>query len=61
MKIPRTERHLLSKSTFMMGKQCSKRLWLYKKRPGLAAELSGSQEMVFEKGIDVGKLFPGGN
>jgi CRISPR/Cas system-associated exonuclease Cas4 (RecB family) len=56
MKIPPTERHLLSKSTFMMGQQCSKRLWLYRKRPDLAAELSASQEMVFEKGTDVGKL-----
>ena len=26
-------RHLLSKSTFMMGMQCPKRLWLHKHRP----------------------------
>jgi hypothetical protein len=48
----------------MMGRQCSKRLWLYKKNPELATELSTSQRMIFEKGTDIGKLarqlFPGG-
>ncbi len=64
MKIPATERHLLSKSTFMMGRQCPKKLWLYKKKPDLIPDQSAGQEMVFEKGTDVGKLarkiFPGG-
>ena len=47
-----------------MGTQCPKRLWLYKKRPDLRAELSESQQLIFEKGTDVGllarELFPGG-
>ncbi len=47
-----------------MGTQCPKRLWLYKKRPELRAELSESQQLIFEKGTDVGllarELFPGG-
>ncbi len=47
-----------------MGSQCPKRLWLYKKRPELRAELSESQQLIFEKGTDVGllarELFPGG-
>lgn len=57
-------RHILSKSTFLRGCQCSKRLWLYKKQPDLTAELTAGQQMVFEKGTDVGllarQLFPGG-
>src|SRR5688572_1126353 len=64
MNSPSTDRHLLSKSTYLMGHQCLKRLWLYRKRPDLRTEISGSQQMVFEKGTDVGKLaqqiFPGG-
>ncbi len=58
-------RHLLSKSTYLMGHQCLKRLWLYKKRPDLLAEteISAAQQMIFEKGTDVGTLardlFPG--
>lgn len=47
-----------------MGSQCPKRLWLYKMRPELRAELSESQQLIFEKGTDVGllvrELFPGG-
>jgi len=64
MKIPSADRHLLSKSTYLLGHQCPKRLWLYRKRPDLRAEISASQQMVFEKGTDVGKLaqelFPAG-
>lgn len=64
MKIPATEHHLLSKSTYMMGQQCPKRLWLYKNRSDLATLITSSQEMVFEKGTNVGllarELFPGG-
>lgn len=48
----------------MMGVQCSKRLWLYRNRPDLRPEISASQQMIFERGTDVGKLaqqlFPGG-
>lgn len=47
-----------------MGSQCPKRLWLYKKRPDLRADLSANQQQVFQKGTDVGilarELFPGG-
>ena len=64
MTTPETQRHLLSKSTFMMGLQCPKRLWLYRNRPDLRPEISPSQQMVFQRGSDVGKLaqqlFPGG-
>lgn len=64
MNIPESTRNLLSKSTFMMGLQCPKRLWLYKNRPELKPEISAAQEVVFEKGTNTGKLaqqlFPGG-
>lgn len=47
-----------------MGSQCPRRLWLYKNRPELRGEVSASQQLVFEKGADVGllaqQLFPGG-
>lgn len=47
-----------------MGCQCHKKLWLYKKRPDLREEPSLSQQLVFEKGTDIGilarQLFPGG-
>jgi hypothetical protein len=64
MKSPEQERHLLSKSTFMMGLQCPKRLWLYRKRPELRPEVSEAQQLVYERGTNVGllaqQLFPGG-
>ncbi len=64
MKTPESERHLLSKSTFMMGLQCPKRLWLYKNKPELRPEISESQQMVFTKGTNTGllaqQLFPAG-
>ena len=64
MKTPEPERHLLSKSTFMMGLQCPKRLWLYKNKPELRPEISASQQMVFTKGTNTGllaqQLFSGG-
>lgn len=57
-------RPILSKSTFLMGSQCPKRLWLYKKRPDLRTEASDNQQLIFEKGTDVGllarELVPGG-
>jgi hypothetical protein len=55
----------LSKSTYIMGQQCPKRLWLYKKRPELLAEHAQAQGLIFEKGIDVGlfarEIFSGGH
>ena len=60
----RTIPHLLSKSTFMMGLQCSRRLWMYKNKPELKQEISVSQQMIFAKGTNIGllaqQLFPGG-
>ncbi len=57
-------RHILSKSTFMYGCQCPKRLWLHKYRPDVRYEMDEEQEAVFQRGTDVGKLaeqlFPGG-
>lgn len=48
----------------MMGFQCPKRLWLYRKRPELRPDISDSQQMVFERGTDTGllarQLFPQG-
>jgi len=64
MKTPESTRHLLSKSTCMMGHQCTKRLWLYKNKPELRPEISASQQMVFTKGTNTGllaqQLFSGG-
>ncbi|QNA44307.1 DUF2779 domain-containing protein [Lacibacter sediminis] len=56
MHLPESKRHLLSKSTCMMGIQCPKRLWYYRKRPDLRPEISAAQQMVFQKGTDVGQL-----
>lgn len=57
-------RHILSKSTFMYGCQCPKRLWLHKYRPNERDEIDEEQQAVFQQGTDIGKLaeqlFPGG-
>lgn len=57
-------RHILSKSTFMYGCQCPKRLWLHKYRPELRDEEDEAQQAIFQRGTDVGKLaeqlFPDG-
>jgi Holliday junction resolvase-like predicted endonuclease len=64
MKLPEAERHQLSKSTFMYGCQCPKRLWLHKNLPDLRDELEESQTAIFQTGTNVGllarKLFSGG-
>ena len=58
------ERHILSKSTFMMGYQCPKRLWLHKYMPAVRDEMGDAQQAIFQRGTDVGmlarELFPGG-
>lgn len=55
---------MLSKSTYLRGHQCLKRLWLHKKKPHLRDEISAQQEAIFEQGTSVGELaqqlFPGG-
>lgn len=64
MKIPEPGSHILSKSTFMYGCQCPKRLWLHKKRPEVRDEEDEAQTAIFQAGTDVGllarQLFPGG-
>ena len=57
-------RHVLSKSTFLYGSQCTKRLYFYKFRRDLIEETSPSQQAIFDQGTSVGEmardLFPGG-
>ena len=54
----------LSKSKFIAGLQCLKRLYLEVHQPGLAAEPDEQSLAVFEQGYEVGrwaqKMFPGG-
>ena len=57
-------RHSLSKSTFMMGCQCQKRLWLHKFKPELRDKETEQQAAIFQAGTDIGmlarQLFVGG-
>jgi hypothetical protein len=57
-------KHILSKSTFMSGCQCPKKLWLHKFMPELRDEEDEAQTVIFQRGTDVGllaqQLFPGG-
>ena len=54
----------ISKSQFMMGRQCLKRLWLYNYRRDLMPPVSPEQQHVFDEGHAIGALgreyFPGG-
>lgn len=56
--------HVLSKSTYMRGRQCPKALWLYKHRRDLMPPVAPQQQAVFDTGTEVGvlaqQLFPGG-
>ena len=56
--------HILSKSTFMYGYQCPKRLFLHKFAPELRNPISEAQQNVFATGTNAGilaqDLFPGG-
>src|ERR1041385_2627944 len=58
------EKHILSKSTFLRGLQCSKSLYLYKNFIQLRDAPSPEQQAIFSRGNNVGllaqKLFPGG-
>jgi hypothetical protein len=62
--MPLPPRHILSKSTFMYGCQCTKRLWLHKFQPELRDEETEAQAAIFQTGTDVGmlarQLFPYG-
>jgi hypothetical protein len=55
---------ILSKSTYLYGLQCIKRLYLYKKHYHLANPIDETNQAVFQTGIDVGELaqflFPNG-
>ncbi len=57
-------RHQLSKSTFMYGVQCTKRVWLHKNLIKERDVQTASQARIFQQGTDVGllaqQLFPGG-
>jgi CRISPR/Cas system-associated exonuclease Cas4 (RecB family) len=46
----------ISKSQYLKGLQCHKRLWLSKHKPELAKPVSNSQQFIFDQGIEVGKL-----
>ncbi|MBL7945761.1 MAG: DUF2779 domain-containing protein [Flavobacteriales bacterium] len=56
--------HLLSKSTYIRGRQCTKALWLYKHRRDLMAPVDAASQAIFDTGTAVGELaqqlFPGG-
>ena len=58
------EKHVLSKSTFIKGLQCSKALYYHKHSRELRDDLSAAQEAIFIQGTSVGELaqqlFPGG-
>lgn len=57
-------KHILSKSTFMYGCQCPKRLFLHKFHPELRNPLNEQQKLLYTSGTNVGilaqELFPGG-
>jgi hypothetical protein len=57
-------KHILSKSTFMYGHQCPKRLFLHKFAPELRNPMTEAQQNVFATGTNAGilaqDLFPGG-
>jgi hypothetical protein len=56
--------HLLSKSTYMRGRQCPKALWLYKNRRELLPPVDPARQAIYDSGTAVGllaqQLFPGG-
>ena len=54
----------LSKSKYMAGCQCSKRVWLSCRSPTLGSEVGAAKQAIFDLGHEVGnrahELFPGG-
>ncbi len=56
--------HILSKSTYMRGRQCEKALYLLKNRRDLVPPVSDAQQAIFSQGTTVGELawqlYPGG-
>ncbi len=59
-----SEKHLLSKSTFIRGMQCEKSLYLYKNFIQFRDKPSAEQQAIFNRGNNVGvlaqQLFPNG-
>lgn len=57
-------RHQLSKSSYITGKQCEKRLWFRKHRRDLIPPVPPAQQLIFDQGSEVGLLaqarYPGG-
>jgi len=55
---------IISKSSFIRGKQCLKSLYLIKKHPELQDQITEGQQAIFDRGHNVGELaqqlFPGG-
>ncbi|HXC04696.1 MAG TPA: DUF2779 domain-containing protein [Bacteroidia bacterium] len=58
------EKHVLSKSAFIRGLQCSKSLFLYRHYPQLRDPVPPERQAVFQRGTNIGilahDLFPGG-
>tara|TARA_B110000046_G_scaffold35749_2_gene39045 strand:+ start:9666 stop:9863 length:198 start_codon:yes stop_codon:yes gene_type:complete len=58
------KRHLLSKSTFISGLQCNKKLYLSKKYKDLASLRTAAAEAIMKQGTSMGELaqfvFPNG-
>ena len=46
----------ISKSQFMMGRQCLKRLWLYNYRKDLIPPIDPAQQQIFDQGHAIGEL-----
>ena len=46
----------ISKSQYMMGLQCVKRLWLYNYRKDLMPPIPPDQQLILDQGTEVGKL-----
>ncbi len=63
MKIHHDQYFTLSKSTYMMGYQCPKKLWLNRRRPDLIPDNATTVKIVFDRGNEIGllarALFPG--
>jgi len=58
------KKHLLSKSSYLKGKQCDKHLYLYVHKPELKDPITPMQQAVFKRGTNIGilaqELLPGG-
>jgi CRISPR/Cas system-associated exonuclease Cas4 (RecB family) len=48
--------HFLSKSKYLSGLQCPKKLWLEIHRPDLILEVAPTQQKIFDQGAEVGRL-----